>query len=469
MNRLLVGVALLVAALPASGQEARYELGQRLRAFEAEWARVGDAEARKRAVEPLQKANVAFLTFSDAEAARQLDRARLALSRAGEPEDVLLWAASWAVRPSGRLVDAGGKLDVTLDHSYKPRVDPPRGVRVRLSLCDAAGKPLVRGAPADVPAFPQTESLSLNGAHTGDYLLRAELLQGEKVLAASEQTISVVAGARERLGKLEKAVAALPADDRSVEALTVRDLAQTLRQLADGKTLETNYPAVRLLAEAEAALAAVAAGKTFYTPERAGQFWLRVGVGSASVPVRVQVPEGLRQDRPVPLVVALHGAGGSENLFFDGYANGAVTRLCARRGWLLAATRNAQGLADGLLAELGKRYPVDARKVFLVGHSMGATQSVRLASGKPEQFAAVAALGGGGPVTPSDGLKKVAFLVSCGREDFMLPISRGLAAGLKRAGVEKLVVREYPDVEHLAVVQLALPEVFALFDEVTRK
>jgi pimeloyl-ACP methyl ester carboxylesterase len=133
------------------------------------------------------------------------------------------------------------------------------------------------------------------------------------------------------------------------------------------------------------------------------------------------------------------------------------------------ATRNAQGLSDGLVAELGKRYPFDAKRVFLVGHSMGAGQAVRLASNHPERFAGVAALGGGGLVTESEGIKKVAFFVGCGKEDFALPASRALEASLKKAGVLRLVAKEYPDVEHLAVVALALPGVFALFDEVVNR
>ena len=53
--------------------------------------------------------------------------------------------------------------------------------------------------------------------------------------------------------------------------------------------------------------------------------------------VRVQVPRDMKKGQSVPLVLALHGAGGSENMFFDGYGDGKVARLCAERGWLLAA------------------------------------------------------------------------------------------------------------------------------------
>jgi hypothetical protein len=41
--------------------------------------------------------------------------------------------------------------------------------------------------------------------------------------------------------------------------------------------------------------------------------------------------------------------------------------------------------------------------------------------------------------------------------------------GESKVGVRKVVLHEYPDVEHLFVVQLTLPDVFAFFDEVARR
>src|SRR5207248_2774587 len=109
--------------------------------------------------------------------------------------------------------------------------------------------------------------------------------------------------------------------------------------LADRKTLETNYPATRLLREAAAVLKAIQEGKPYYTPRRAGQFWLSLPRGLLTDPVRVQVPREAATGTALPLVVAMHGAGGSENMFFDGYGDGLVARLCADRGWLLVTTR----------------------------------------------------------------------------------------------------------------------------------
>ena len=105
--------------------------------------------------------------------------------------------------------------------------------------------------------------------------------------------------------------------------------------MARGTPQETNYPAARLLKEAEEGTRAVAAGQPFYGQKKVGQFWLQTPGTGAAVSLRLQAPPAAARGTPLPLVIALHGAGGSENLFFDGYGNGLIARLC--RGARLAA------------------------------------------------------------------------------------------------------------------------------------
>jgi predicted peptidase len=190
-------------------------------------------------------------------------------------------------------------------------------------------------------------------------------------------------------------------------------------------------------------------------------------------PVRLAAPKEVEKGQPLPLVLVLHGAGGSENMFFDVHGPGRVVANAQKRGWLLVAPRSG-GLGTvpptaEIIDEVDKLYPVDRKKVFLVGHSMGAMQTVTVAQKTPQRFAAVAPLSGAGRIQASDALKKLPFFVGVGDQDVLLAGSRRLKEGLQKAGVERLEYREYPNVEHITTVIEALDDVFAFFDEAAKR
>ena len=470
------------AALPpitASAQYApadRFELGRRLHAVETAWDEQPDAAARRRAIPFLNAATRSFLfTFRVEEIGRDLDRARFALRSAEEPGPDVLWAESLAVKPAGRLLDTqAAELPVTLTSFYPVKAGPPPGARLRLTLYRAGGGAAGPAAALPITGMPAEAALPLDGPAEGDYTLRAEVLAAGKVLARREQTVSLAGRLAERLGRLQEAVKDWPREPADADRETVRSLVKVLTALQRRETQETDYPAARLLAEAEAAAGAVSAGRRYYGSPRAGQFWLTLPVGKGAMPLRLLAPEAARRGQPLPLVVALHGAGGSENMFFDAYGRGAIVRQCEERGWLLAAPRGSLFNLTPPLTELveavGRLYPVDRQRVFVIGHSLGAIEAVRVARQTPRAFAGVAALAGGVAVEPAPGLEDLPFFVGTGQEDPILPTSgRALADSLDRAGVKTVVSRTYDTVEHLTVVEAALPDVFAFFDRAARK
>jgi predicted peptidase len=206
----------------------------------------------------------------------------------------------------------------------------------------------------------------------------------------------------------------------------------------------------------------------FYHLERPGQFWLDIPSNHGSTPTRVFIPEQAKNGKPLPVVVALHGAGGSENLFFDAYGYGLIARLAKERGWMVVAPRagwlfDGPPPAAGIVDELAKVYPIDKQRVFLVGHSMGAMQAMKLAQESPGRFAAIAALGGGGAVNKPDLFKDLPVFVGCGKDDFLLSGAKALVKSLDKAGANRVTYKEYPGVEHILVVQVALPDVFKFF------
>jgi predicted esterase len=477
MKTILAGclTAVLSFALPqlTTGQEARFDLGQRLRAFEAAWERETDAQARARAVPHLNAAVKDFFGLRLDRAAQSLDRARFAVQSDSAPAPAIAWATALSVKPETRFVTGGtASLGISLAPFYKVEGEAPKGIALNLTLRDGAEK-TVTAARAEVTKLPWQGKLPLATVPEGDYRLVAEVVIGKDRIPLNPQTLSVVVNAASRLQILEAGLGRIRATPDTTQRATIAAHLAILKSLYAKDATETNYPAARLLAESEAALKAVSAGDDYFGTARPGEFWITLANGESSLPVRLMAPEAVTKGKPLPLVIALHGAGGSENMFFDAYGHGKIVQLCRHRGWLLVAPRlSFFGLGmpvDRMIAEVGRLYPVDKRQVFVVGHSMGAAQAINIMQQAGDPPAAVAAVSGGGRFGKPGRWTETAFLVVAGDQDFGLSGSRRLSQALRTAGAANVRFKEYKDAEHLGVVQAALPEVFDFFDEIAAK
>lgn len=458
LRHFAIVLPLLTLALPA--QADRHELGLRLRAFERRLAACEDAARRDAAMLELDRAVQAFFRLDTATVAQAVARAQEVLD-AAQYSTEQRFAASLALALEARLLDAdAATVAFELRSAFKVlakdadedevEVEAPRDLTLVVALPDTAPQ---RFALAELPFAGE---LSLRGMAPGDHTLRWSIVRGTDVLSEREQGLSIVADLEARLAKLRDQ----SLEPGSLEASTLPSLVRLLDGMRKKRPEETVLRGAHLLAEAEAL---VAERGPFYGGGRAGDFLLRVPTAKGTETIRLFVPPGL--EGPCPLVIAVHGAGGSENLFFDGYGDGEVVRQAAARGWLVAAPRCGIGQLDcaALADALAARFPIAKDRVLLVGHSMGAMQVIGNASRTPARWAAVAALGGGGSVRASDALAKLPFFVGVGSRDFALGQARGLDRALRKAGATS-TLREYPGVEHLAIVQLALPDVFTFFD-----
>ena len=132
-------------------------------------------------------------------------------------------------------------------------------------------------------------------------------------------------------------------------------------------------------------------------------------------PVELYVPSAYSDDRPAPLLVLLHGYGASGRLQ-DAYLG--LRAQAEARGYLYAAPDgtpdtsgkrfwNAGACCDfgnvgtddvgyltGLVAAIGRRYRVDPKRVFLIGHSNGGFMSHRLACDAADTFAGLVSIAG---------------------------------------------------------------------------
>lgn len=470
---LLALVAFCFSVSPLLAQRERYELGQRLIQFEKTWDRVTDAKLRQKSTKDLPSVTRQFFSFQFGEAGRTLDEARFALESTQPVPDDVRWLTALYPDVSPRLVDASAKaLSVTMRPFYTVKTDKPKEAKLKFRIGNSQ---VIEAAVDKLPIKVEVPIPPLAADKTGvDYSLTVETwIEGKKVFERS-LTVSVIRGATEtfpaakKLASETKAVRQLDSWERS----TVIERMSWLDQLASGNVLETDYPAAKLWDEAQVLAKSVQDKNPYYSAKRAGEFWLSIPTGDdqtrSVTHARIWVPKDLTADKPVPLVVALHGAGGSENLFFEGYGAGHIVQECQKRGWLLIATRSGLAFGGGappvgeIVAALAKIYPVDPKQVFLVGHSMGASQAIEVAQKYPGQFRAVAALGGSGRVRDAKAFAELPVFVGVGEQDFALSGAKALRAALKSD--TKLLYKEYPHIEHLLIVREALPDVFAEWD-----
>jgi predicted esterase len=190
-------------------------------------------------------------------------------------------------------------------------------------------------------------------------------------------------------------------------------------------------------------------------------------------PYRLFVPDAYDGATPAPLLIALHGSGGDESDFFDGY-DSLLKPEAQRLGFLVVCPKGREpnsgyrGAAEqdvfDVLAEVRRDYLVDARRIYLMGHSMGAFAAWRLAADRPELFAALGAISGGGTPGGASKTRNIPQYVAHGALDQVVPVarSRAMVEALKEAGA-KVTYVELPGVGHYDAVASQLRPMLDFF------
>ena len=195
----------------------------------------------------------------------------------------------------------------------------------------------------------------------------------------------------------------------------------------------------------------------------ADRLTLRVESG-AEIPYRLRVPAGAAHARG--LVVALHGAGGDERMWFEAYGAGMILSLAAQRDLvvvtpLTTAIRDAATL-DALVEAVATRTPIDRRRVVLLGHSLGAITAWRLAPARSALIAGVVCLAGPcGSVAPADTTAMPPLFLAAGALDPLGAPGRLEAAAKGAIAAGRAVdFRIIPSRGHTMMVSAALPAAF---------
>ena len=159
------------------------------------------------------------------------------------------------------------------------------------------------------------------------------------------------------------------------------------------------------------------------------------------------VPTGYRPEQPAPLVLMLHGAGGTgrrtiETLMPLADAAGLLLLAPDSRGRTWDVLMGGYGpdiaFIDAALADTFARYAVDPAHVAAEGFSDGASYAISIAIANGDLFTHVLAFSPGFAAPPGqEGEPR--FFVSHGLRDEVLPIdmcSRRLVPALRRAGYD---------------------------------
>lgn len=225
-----------------------------------------------------------------------------------------------------------------------------------------------------------------------------------------------------------------------------------------------------LAGQIDAELTALAAGSPPFRPDGVDR-WMLLPLPDGPVPARVRFPAPTHA-KPPGVLVALHGAGGDENLFPDAYGAGVARDLAQEHNLVLLSPRTEallarpQRLIDALEL-LTSLHPIDPDRVYVVGHSMGGGAAAILARALPDALAAVVAIAGvpqrlaPGPIPPL-------LAIAAERDGLISPagISRMVAAATQAGLPVASVVA--PAAGHTTVVNVSLPAAIAWLTRHTR-
>ncbi len=195
---------------------------------------------------------------------------------------------------------------------------------------------------------------------------------------------------------------------------------------------------------------------------RSGSLWRVLRTASRLIPLRTHVPVAVARGKAAaPLLIAIHGVGGDENMFPDALGAGRLIELADQHGIVVAIPNGDQFTTpedfDRLIEQMSLQAPIDKQRIWVVGHSRGAGQALALARARANQIAGVVAIAGLGRMTADVPMPPV--LAVLGELDpIAAPVRLMPLAEQAKAGGVNVEARVLPQLGHTTVVSAALPD-----------
>jgi poly(3-hydroxybutyrate) depolymerase len=417
--------------------------------------------------------------------------------------DAADYSGSLVLRTTRVVVDSSKPYTVRLEQIYAPSLALQNSVSAHATLRRRPAPPTPNQPPQEPPVVkdfgtldgvardlresPFAFDLDVADVPDGPYLLAVDVIdQGERIGTAG-LTVALRKGVDELSARLE-ADAKRAAENVRAEILFPIDRMQNVNR---GRLELRTFDPDKDLAAAEA-IAAAAKGGTDPFAGKTGDFKRHYLLDAAKeiIPYRMYVPASYNGSKAYPLIVALHGLGGTEDSFFDGY-NKALPPLAESHGYIVAAplgyrvdgsygwglgaapadpnTRRTQELSEQdvmqVLQRVRQHYKIDESRIYLMGHSMGGIGTWKIAPKYPDIWAAIAPISGNGNPDTLEKLRGVPEIIVHGDADPTVNVSgsRTMVAKLKELGVEHKYI-EVPGGLHSDVVAPNIAAIIDFFD-----
>lgn len=450
----------------------RADLGDTLMRFERAY------EATPPAAEKLEDVNLrfdratqAFFTFNFSAVMRGLDGILQDPLAGKASSDSAKVAASLKARISPRVLVIGSTnaISARVTSSYELSFAASGSVPLKLRLIPIAGGSAIVEVPFEAPIGSSTRvdvnvPITLDPAKVsaGGYYIDIASADGMAFHAGRWSAVSrdLNAVRDENAVRLDAITSEAPAVLQAISVCKARN--ELLVDMpSEDRLIEYLADPAALAAQLENEIAAVERGTDPYSRRR-GDYWRIFKTDSTEIPARVYVPEMLNLDQPVPLVVALHGAGGDENMFPDGYGAGKIKTLADQHGFVLVSplTYPLLGnpmLFDKILTLIGYDYPTDPARVYVVGHSLGAVTTGRICVERRALVTAAVCMAGAGDLATAKELPPMRVYGAEVDQIVRTARVREEASAAKDKGLT-VEYRELADYGHTILVSAALPE-----------
>jgi len=412
-------LSLLLAALTI-GEPTRADLAAAYLRFEhALRAHPPKATERAAIEKGFDAATLEYFTGAGTRAIERIDglTAGLDPDRAQNSAERAADALALDVEPREVSASAGARLTLRLRRLRTIDAAPASAV-VRVVMPTASGRRVLAEVVIEEPFGADSTTATITVPGGGDHPgTRIDLAVDLEVHGARPRRVTSVALVGEPLAAIR---ARIVADRARVEPDGPPLLQASVTCRARAALLDPRPSAndsARFLvdlaahaAEVELEAHALTLGQDPYR-RRVGDLWRVVRLADGSeLPVRVFAPKSACGEARIPLVLALHGAGGDENMFLAGYGLGTIGDLAREHGFVVACPRagftgTTPAAFDAIVEALLFTHAIDVKRIHVVGHSMGASSAGALRSARSDRIASVALLAGssrdtGGPTSP---------------------------------------------------------------------